>query len=256
MPGADVVHGARSRHRRRAHLLAQLGRDRRGGRFLEHLLVPALDRAVAFAQVDDVAVLVAEDLDFDMARLNHRALQDELFAAEGVACFRAGAGQGDREVLRVFDQSHASPATARRRLDHDRETDLGSLREQRGIGLVGALIARHAGHARRQHQAFGAGLVAHFQDGLRVRADEHQPGVQASLRKAVVLGQEAVAGVYRVGTGAARRRQQRRNVEVALPYRRRADAHCLVGQGNMQRLGICSAVKRPPCGSPAPGPCG
>ena len=75
-----------------------------------------------------------------------------------------------------------------------KETDLGSFCEQRGIELVGALIARHAGYARRQHQAFGAGLVAHFQDGLRFRADEHQPGVQASLRKAVVLGQEAVAG--------------------------------------------------------------
>ncbi len=233
--GADIVHGARRGHRRRAHLRAQCGRDRRGGRFLEHLLVPTLDRAVALAQVDDVAVLVAEDLDFDMARLDHRALQDQLFAAEGVAGFRAGTDQGDRQVLRVFDQPHAAPAAARRRLDHDRETDLGSFREQRGIGLVGTLIARHAGHARRQHQAFGAGLVAHFQDGLRVRADEHQPGVQASLRKAVVLGQESVAGVYRISARAARRRQQRCDVEVALAYWRRADAHGLVGQSDMQR---------------------
>jgi hypothetical protein len=48
--------------------------------------------------------------------------------------------------------------------------------------------------------------------------------------------------VYRVGACAARRRQQRRNVEVALAYRRRADAHGLVGQGDMQRPRIGFAV--------------
>ena len=185
--GADVVHGARRRHRRRAHFFAQRGRDRRGGCLLEHLLVATLDRAVALAQVNDVAVFVAEDLDFDVARLDHRAFEDELFAAEGVACFRAGTDQCDRQVLRVFDQPHAASAAARCCLDHDRKADLAGFPEQRSIGLVGALVAGHAGHVRRQHQALGAGLVAHLQDGLRVRADEHQPGVQASLRKAVVL---------------------------------------------------------------------
>ena len=56
MPGAAVVDGARGVGRDLADLLAQLLVD--GGRrgLLDQLLVAALDRAVALAEVDDVAV--------------------------------------------------------------------------------------------------------------------------------------------------------------------------------------------------------
>ena len=54
--------------------LAQLGRDRRRGRLLDELLVAALDRAVALAEVDDVAVGVGEDLHLDVARVLEVAL--------------------------------------------------------------------------------------------------------------------------------------------------------------------------------------
>ena len=47
-----------------------LGVIQRGrGRFFHHLLVAALQRAIAFAQMDDIAVAVGDDLDFDVARL-------------------------------------------------------------------------------------------------------------------------------------------------------------------------------------------
>jgi hypothetical protein len=49
----------------RASLAVMPGR----GRFLDHLLVAALERAVALEQVDGVPVVVAEDLHLDMARL-------------------------------------------------------------------------------------------------------------------------------------------------------------------------------------------
>jgi hypothetical protein len=68
--------------RARADIVDRLGRldrrlaDRGSGRlvhsgrrrFLDHLLVAALERAVALEQVDDIAVAVAEHLDLDMAR--------------------------------------------------------------------------------------------------------------------------------------------------------------------------------------------
>ena len=40
--------------------------DGRTGRLLEHLLVPALGRAVALEEVDDVAVTVAEHLHLEV----------------------------------------------------------------------------------------------------------------------------------------------------------------------------------------------
>ena len=45
----------------------RLGRDTRRRRLLDDLLVAALDRALALAKVHDVAVHVADDLDFDVA---------------------------------------------------------------------------------------------------------------------------------------------------------------------------------------------
>ena len=68
--------------RARADIVDRLGRldrrlaDRRAGRLvharrrrlLDHLLVAALQRAVALEQVDDIAVAVAEHLHLDMAR--------------------------------------------------------------------------------------------------------------------------------------------------------------------------------------------
>ena len=52
------------------------------GRFLDHLLVAALERAVALAERDDAAGAVTEDLDFDMARARHEAFEEEAGIAE------------------------------------------------------------------------------------------------------------------------------------------------------------------------------
>jgi hypothetical protein len=64
LDGADahVADGARGVDGGLAHLLADLGGQRRRGRLLHQLLVAALHGAVALAQVDDVAVLVGQHL--------------------------------------------------------------------------------------------------------------------------------------------------------------------------------------------------
>ena len=46
----------------------ELVADRRRGRFFEQLLVPPLDAAIALAQNLHTAVLVGENLEFDMTR--------------------------------------------------------------------------------------------------------------------------------------------------------------------------------------------
>src|SRR3972149_26294 len=51
----------------RAHAGAQLGRQPGGRRLLDDLLVAPLDRAVAVAQVNDGALVVAEHLDLNVA---------------------------------------------------------------------------------------------------------------------------------------------------------------------------------------------
>src|SRR5207247_9437924 len=73
-PGVHVA-GRRDRaDRRGAHRRARLRGQGGRWRLLHDLLMPALDRALALAQVDGVAVLVADDLDLDVPRSANVAL--------------------------------------------------------------------------------------------------------------------------------------------------------------------------------------
>ena len=112
--GAHVVHGASRRDRRSAHPLAQLVRDAVARRLLDHLLVTALDRALALEQVHDVAVPVREHLDLDVARLLDELLDVEPVVAEGGACLAARPRDGLRDLALACAPA-ACPCRRRRR---------------------------------------------------------------------------------------------------------------------------------------------
>ena len=95
MPAPHIAGGAADLERRlaqgRAALLVEIGRRRA----LDDLLVPALDRAVALEQVDEVAVGVAQELDLDVPRPADQLLEIDLVLAEG------GLGLAPRGIDRV-----------------------------------------------------------------------------------------------------------------------------------------------------------
>ena len=193
-----------------AHALAQRGGDRGRRRFLDHLLMAALDRAIPLAEMDDVAVLVGEDLDFDVAGVGDRALQDQLARCRRRSSPRSAPAPG----LRARSSAEATSrmpraAAARGGLDHQREADTAAFRNQHGIGLV----RRPDNPARRERRrlpsdALAARLVAHGVDRGGRRADEDEAGLGASLRERGILRKEAVAGMDGVGAGAASRRER------------------------------------------------
>lgn len=81
--GVLVADGERGAHRQLAQILAlRLVQLWRGGD-LHQLLVAALHRAVAFEQVDRMAVGIAEDLHLDVSRIDHGLLEEDLGTAEG-----------------------------------------------------------------------------------------------------------------------------------------------------------------------------
>jgi hypothetical protein len=81
--GAGIADRLRGLHRRSPHRRAHLRRHAGRGRLLDHLLVAALQRAVALEQVHGVAVVVAEHLDLDMARRGDVFLDEHRVVAEG-----------------------------------------------------------------------------------------------------------------------------------------------------------------------------
>ncbi len=136
-----------------AHARPQAGVECGRRRFLDHLLVAALHRAVALAEVNDVAVAVGEHLDLDVAR------SITAFSSMQLGRRRRRCSASVRAV-RIASSSSASCATRRMprppppaaALTITGQADLARFADQGLIGLVIALVARHTGHAvRRDH---------------------------------------------------------------------------------------------------------
>src|SRR5205807_10129516 len=66
--GADIADRTRRGDRHFAELVALSLAEPRRGRLLDNLLVAALDRAVAFPEMHDIALRIAKHLHLDMAR--------------------------------------------------------------------------------------------------------------------------------------------------------------------------------------------
>ena len=195
-----------------AHLLV----DVRRGRLLDQLLVAALDRAVALAEVDDVAVAVGEDLDLDVAGVLEVALEVDGVVAEELLALAGGALEGVGEVVGRQRDAEALAAAAAGGLAGDRVADLGG--QLRGVldglgGLGGAGDDRHPGLL---HDLAGPGLRAHRVDRVGRRADPGDVGLADRAGEGGVLGEEPVAGVDRLGAGLGGDREDLLDVQVAL----------------------------------------
>ncbi len=121
--GVGVAGRFRDPHGRLAHLATHgLVHDGRG-RLFDDLLVAALHRALTLAEVDHVAVLIAEYLHLHVPRLQDRLLDVDLAIAEGAQRFTAGGVVGIAEVRRALHQAHPLAPAAGCSLQHHRITD-------------------------------------------------------------------------------------------------------------------------------------
>ena len=217
-----------------AERLADVGR----GGFFDDFLSSALDGAVALAEVDGVAVLVGEDLDFDVATVEECAFGEQSSVAEGGLGFAAGGGDGCGEVFgRGFEESHAATAAAGGGFEHDGVAELG---DGVGEGVVAVVLldAFGDGDAGGDGQSAGLGFVAELGHDFGRRADPGEAGVVAGLGELGVFGEEAVAGVDGVGVGLGGGVEQGGDVEVAVGGGCGAD-----GDGGVGFAGVeCVAV--------------
>ena len=163
-------------------------RQTRSGRLFQHLLMSALERAVAAAEPYGVAVPVGQHLDLDMARMIEELLGIDLGIAEGAARLLAGQCEGVGKTALLADDPHAASAAAARRLQDDRIADLRRDAPD-GVRIVRerSVGTRHAGHARLPHGALGRDLVAHGPDAGGVRTDEGQARLRDAFGEVGVL---------------------------------------------------------------------
>ena len=156
--------------------------------------------------------------------------------AGGRLAFARGKGVG--EILALLDQAHALAAATGRRLDQHRVADAVGRHVQYARGLVVAVIARRQWNPGIAHQLLGFRLRAHGADRRGRRADEGDAVGSQRLGEVGILGEEAVAGVHRLRTGAQARLDDLVGDQIGFTRRSRAEQHRLVGQADMAGVGV------------------
>ena len=175
-----------------------------GWRFLDHLLVPALHRTIALAEVD-AFLCWSESTWISTWRGSPGTFHVHHGVAEGAGGLLAGHLDGVDQCRLGMDDAHAAPAAAAGRLDDYRIADGAAMRTiSFGIFRQGAVGTGHAGTPA----AFMASLADTLSPIRRmvsaIGADEDKAGGFDPLGEIGVFRQEAVARVDRPGSRSLR----------------------------------------------------
>src|SRR5262249_53823060 len=188
--------------------------------------------------VDNVAVIVAEHLDFDVSRVG------DVFLKVDAAVFERGLGLGAGHVVSVEEfvltvsDAHATPAATCRGLDQHRITDPPGFFDRSLFVFDQALAAGRDRDARGLHRSLGLRFVAHYPDDFGRRADESDVAFAADLGEMRILGEKSVSGMNRVNVEDFGGSDDLRDVQVALRRRRRPDAPSLVRELDVQGVAV------------------
>jgi hypothetical protein len=185
--------------------------------------VAALQRAVALAEMDAVAIGIEQDLDLDVTRALEEPLEDEAVIAERRVGLPSGGRELGRQIRAIPHGPHAlAPATGRR-LDEDRVADPLRGPLQGRVTLVRAVVALDGRDPETARELPRGRLVAHRPDRRRGRSDPADPGREDGLGEGGVLGEEPesrVDGVCVRGHGGRHDRCDVEEVERGRPVGR------------------------------------
>ena len=207
--------------------------------------MPALERAIALKQMDEVAVLIAQELDFDVAGATKILFQENVGDPECLPGFAARLLQGIIELTWGLGNTHPPAAAAQGRLDDHRVTELTGQNTGFGVALHRGVTARKHGSAGALRDPPRRHLVAQLFQHSHARSNEDQPRFPASTSEPRVLRQKPVAGMDRINFMLDSQGHDAGNVQVS-PDRltRLADAIGLVRFEPVQGEAILLRVNR------------
>ena len=219
-------------------LAGELGRRR----FLNDLLVAALDGTIALEQVTHVAVFVGHDLELDVPRPFEQSLEVDLGGAETPFCHGARAFQQFDELILIVGGEHADPAAAGR-LDEYWKTNLFG-RVDCHFVVVEDVGAQPHRHAVLLHHVAGPGLVSHRFEPPRLGPDEAATRRFDPRGEGMILGKKAVSRVQAVRFRGLHDVHDGFLIEVALRGCRAADEMGLACVGEVGRILVGLGVNR------------
>src|SRR4051794_8280873 len=145
--------------------------------------------------MDGMAVLVSNDLEFDVMWIKDQTLDVNLRVAESFLGFRARTVKAMEQTWLVMCHPHAASASAGDRFDHERVADFLGYFDCVFLGFNNPITTwrdRNAGFSRARPRRV---LVSHRMHGAGGRTDELDFAAFAHLREMRVLRKEAVAGM-------------------------------------------------------------
>ena len=254
--GAIAAH--QKLHRTRAHISRRhtdilcrlmnartlLHRQKRRRSLFHQLLVAPLQRAVACAQHHHMTMCVGHHLCLHMARPVQILLDKAFTPSKG----RGGLAHGRRilpgHLIHLPGHLQPAPAAAKGGLDGNGQTMLA----RKGQHLIGtAHRIRRSGH---QRSADGRGdfpgghLVAQLCNGVGLRPDPHQAGIDHRLRKRGIFREKAIARVHRIRPAAMCDVQQFSDVQIGFCRALALQRMCLIGQPHVQCILIHVGIHR------------
>src|SRR5258706_15015373 len=202
----------------------------------------ALNRALALAKVNQIAVLIAEDLNLYMSScldvlfdVYRRIAERELSL---LLCSRQRREKGGA----VVNYAHPAAAATSRCLDDYRVTDGG--RDSRGLFFVldHALESGRYWNTGGFHRHARLSFVPHQLDGGSVGSDELDIAGFADFSEIGVLGKEPIAWMNGIDVGYFSSRYDRGNVEVTLRRGRGTNADRFVRKAHVKRVAVSFRV--------------
>src|SRR5690554_1972805 len=140
----------------------------------------ALNGTVTLGQIHAVAVLVAEHLDFHMARLSEVFFHQQVAITEGVFTFAARRFNGFVQLTGLPHYAHTFSATARHGFQqHGVAHVLGAFTQQFRV-LIRTVITGYQGYSGFFHDLLRRAFRAHGFDSADRRPNEDDVGLRAS----------------------------------------------------------------------------
>ena len=182
---------------------------------------------------------VGEHLHLDVARVLQVALDVDAVVGEELLAFAGGALERLLEVVGRHRDPEALAAAAAGRLAGDRVAGLLGLLPRRLRGrLAGSVAPGTIGTPASAMISRARVFEPIASIASARRADEDDAGLGAGLGELGVLGEEAVAGMDRLGARLLRRLDDLGDVQVALRRHRRADQEGLVGLAHVRGVAV------------------
>ena len=194
-----------------AHIVGQAYR----GGDLDDFLMATLNGAVALMEVDDVTLLIADDLYFDVFGPTDIALEEDGVVAEGATSLALGFVEEWNQIFRIFDHAHAATTATEGCLNYEWKTDfLGFLDRFFAIadGILGARERRDLGLFGNFSSFY---LIAHTAEKIRTGTDKVEAIFFTSAGEISVFREETIARVNEVDALSLGKIDDAGNIEVS-----------------------------------------